>query len=107
MAGYPLELGVEYYRLSRDKAAEVINSNSYWLFDNYADLKHEETENTGEHIFMTQFDASIANHDGLQVFIIPYNQGISVYSSDTGGTLARRDFRETYADGDLREVEKQ
>ncbi|HLR89757.1 MAG TPA: RagB/SusD family nutrient uptake outer membrane protein [Balneolaceae bacterium] len=107
MAGYPLELGVEYYRLSRDKAAEVINSNSYWLFDNYADLKNEETENTGEHIFMTQFDASIANHDGLQVFIIPYNQGISVYSSETGGIFARREFVESYEEGDLRAEEKQ
>src|SRR5690625_8000557 len=96
MAGYPLELGVEYYRLSRDKAAEVINSNSYWLFDNYADLKNEETEDTGEHIFMTQFDDSIANHDGLQAFIIPYNQGMSVHASATGGGVDGREFGASY-----------
>src|SRR5690625_7860152 len=101
MAGYPLELGVEYYRLSRDKAAEVINSNSYWLFDNYADLKNEETENTGAHIFMTQFDASIENQDGLHVFIISYNQAISVYSSVTGGFFARTDVVEYGEQGEL------
>src|SRR5690625_7628322 len=56
---------------------------------------------------MTQFDASIANHDGLQVFIIPYNQGISVYSSETGGIFARREFVESYEEGDLRAEEKQ
>lgn len=107
MAGYPLEGGDEFYRMARDKAAEVINSGAYILFDFYADLKDEDKENTGEHIFMTQFDADIANHDGLQVFIIPYNQGVSVFSSETGGIFAQREFVDSYEEGDLRAQEKQ
>lgn len=107
MAGHPLNGGAEYYGFARDKAAEVIDSGEYTLFDSYTDLKNEATENTGEHIFMVQFDAEISNHDGLQVFIIPYNQGVSVYSSETGGIFALREFVESYESADLRAQEKQ
>lgn len=107
MAGYPLQAGSEYYQLARNKALEVIDSGEYYLFDTYGDLKSEETENIGEHIFMVQFDTEIANHNGLQVMLTPYNQGISLYSSETGGILAQREFVESYEGGDKRAEEKQ
>lgn len=107
MAGYPLQAGDNYYELAKDKAEEVINSAEYELFDSYADLRNEATENTGEHIFMVQFDEDIVDHNGLQVVLIPYNQGISEYSSETGGIFAQREFVESYEPGDKRTEEKQ
>ncbi|WP_372639056.1 RagB/SusD family nutrient uptake outer membrane protein, partial [Fodinibius sp.] len=72
MAGYPMQGGDQYYQLARDKAKEVIDSNEYQLFDTYGELKAESLENTGEHIFMVQFDADIVNHNGLQYVTLPY-----------------------------------
>ncbi len=107
MAGYPLQAGDQYYELARDKAAEVINSNEFYLFDDYADLRNESTENTGEHIFMVQYDTDIINHNGLQFVLVPYNQGISLFSAETGGIYAQTEFVNSYEDGDKRTQEKE
>ncbi|MDZ7690804.1 MAG: RagB/SusD family nutrient uptake outer membrane protein [Balneolaceae bacterium] len=107
MAGYPMQGGDQYYQLARDKAKEVIDSNEYSLFDTYGELKQESLENTGEHIFMVQFDADIIDHNGLQYVTLPYNQDISVFSAETGGIFAQEEFVESYEDGDKRTEEKQ
>jgi hypothetical protein len=107
MAGNPLQAGADYYELARDKAADVINSNEFYLFDSYADLRNEDTENTGEHIFMVQYDTNIINHNGLQFVLVPYNQGISLFSAETGGIYAQTEFVESYEEGDKRTEEKQ
>src|SRR5690625_52223 len=101
MAGHPLEGGEQYYQLARDKAAEVINSGEYQLFDSYDDLHNYDTENTGEHIFMVQYNAEIVNHNGLQFVTLPYNQNISLFSAETGGIFAQAEFVESYEPGDL------
>ena len=107
MAGYPLNGGSAYYELARDKAKEVIDEGAYSLFEDYADLHNEATENIGEHIFMVQFNRTDHNSDGLQVSIIPYNQGISLYSAETGAIFAQREFIESYEEGDQRTAEKE
>ncbi|MEX0779055.1 MAG: RagB/SusD family nutrient uptake outer membrane protein [Balneolales bacterium] len=107
MAGFPLNGGSTYYELARDKAEEVMISDDYYLFDSYADLRSNETKNIGEHIFMVQFDRNISNHNGLQYVLIPYNQGVSLYSAETGGIFAQREFVESYEEGDKRTEEKQ
>lgn len=107
MAGYPLQAGSEFYELARDKAEEVINSNEYFLFDSYADLRSEDTENSGEHIFMVQYDEDVIDHNGLQTVLVPYNQGISLFSAETGGIYAQTEFVESYENDDLRTEEKQ
>lgn len=107
MAGHPLERGNEYYELARDKAAEVIDSDDFYLFEDYDDLHNESTENVGEHIFMVQFDADIHDSNGIQYLLIPYNKGISEYSAETGGIFAQREFVESYGDGDKRTEEKE
>ncbi|MFH5832165.1 RagB/SusD family nutrient uptake outer membrane protein [Halalkalibaculum sp. DA384] len=106
MAGYPLQGGDQYYQLARDKAKEVIDSGEYRLFDTYEELKQESLENTGEHIFMVQFDADIVDHNGLQYVTLPYNQDISVFSAETGGIFAQEEFVESYESGDKRAEEK-
>lgn len=107
MAGQPLDAGAEYYQLARDKAAEVMNSDEYFLFDSYDDLHNDATENSGEHIFMVQFEESIAGHTGLQSVTLPYNQDISVLSAETGGIYVQQEFYDTYESGDKRAEEKQ
>lgn len=107
MAGYPLNGGSQYYELARDKAREVMDAGAYTLFPEYSDLHDEATENLGEHIFMVQFNRTDHNSDGLQVSIIPYNQGISLYSAETGAIFAQREFIESYEPGDKRIEEKE
>lgn len=107
MAGYPLNGGNQYYELARDKAKEVMDAGAYSLFPEYNDLHSESTENIGEHIFMVEFNKTDHNSDGLQVSIIPYNQGISLYSAETGAIFAQREFIESYEPGDKRVEEKE
>lgn len=106
MAGYPLQKGAEYYKKAADKAKEVIASNQYRLFTTYDDLHNPATKNLGENIFMVQFATNI-QPSGWQTSIIPYNQGISAYSDQTGAIFANKEFVESYAKGDKRAEEKQ
>ncbi len=106
MAGYPLQKGAEYYKKAADKAQEVIQSNKFSLFASYDDLRNPGKKNTGENIFMVQFVAFVLPSN-WQTSIIPYNQGISAYTDETGAIFANREFVESYEKGDLRAAEKQ
>lgn len=107
MAGYPIGGGDEYYNLAKVKAEEVIQSGEFYLFDSYSDLRNEETENLGEHIFMVQYDKNILNRNGFQQLFTPNNRGISLYSSETGMIFPIEEFVESYEPGDKRTEEKQ
>lgn len=106
MAGFPLQKGAEYYQKAADKANEVIKAGQFSLFATYDDLHNPARKNTGENIFMVQFATNI-QPSGWQTSIIPYNQGISAYSDETGAIFANKEFVESYAPGDLRAQEKQ
>ncbi|RRB03834.1 RagB/SusD family nutrient uptake outer membrane protein [Larkinella rosea] len=106
MAGFPLQKGAEYFKKAADKANEVITSNQYSLFTSYDDLHDPAKKNIGENIFMVQFAANI-QPSGWQTSIIPYNQGISAYSDETGAVFANKEFVESYEKGDKRAEEKQ
>ncbi len=106
MAGFPLQKGKDYYQKAADKAAEVIASGKYDLFTTYDDLHNPAKKNTGENIFMVQF-ASLILPSNWQTSIVPYNQGISAYSDETGAIFANKEFVESYAPGDKRAEEKQ
>ncbi|WP_028667240.1 RagB/SusD family nutrient uptake outer membrane protein [Runella zeae] len=106
MAGYPLQKGAEYYKKAADKAQEVIQSGRYSLFPSYDDLHNPAKKNTGENIFMVQFAAFILPSN-WQTSIIPYNQGISAYTDETGAIFANKEFVESYEQGDKRVAEKQ
>ena len=106
MAGQPLKKGNEYYQKAAEKANEVILSNQYSLFSTYDDLHNPARKNVGENIFMVQFLA-ITLPSGWQTSIIPYNQGISNYSDETGAIYANKEFVESYETGDKRTQEKQ
>jgi hypothetical protein len=106
MAGYPLQKGAEYYQKAADKAKEVIAANQYGLFASYDDLHSYSTKNRVENIFMVQFVANVLPSN-WQTSIIPYNQGISAYSDETGAIFANKEFVESYEPGDKRAKEKQ
>lgn len=107
MAGYPLQAGADYYALARDKAAEVMSSGQFALFDSYEDLRKKATENSGEHIFMIQYDQSIINRMGFQEIFLPYNTGISQSGSEAGMLFPQQEFVASYEPGDKRVEEKQ
>jgi len=106
MAGYPLQKGAEYYKKAADKAQEVVQMKSFSLFPSYDDLHNPAKKNTGENIFMVQFAAFVLPSN-WQTSIIPYNQGISAYTDETGAIFANKEFVESYEQGDKRTAEKQ
>jgi starch-binding outer membrane protein, SusD/RagB family len=106
MAGYPLQKGTEYFQKAAEKAKEVIDSNQYSLFPSYDDLHNPAKKNIGENIFMVQYAAFVLPSN-WQTSIIPYNQGISAYTDETGAIFANKEFVESYEKGDLRAAEKQ
>ncbi|QNL52689.1 RagB/SusD family nutrient uptake outer membrane protein [Olivibacter sp. SDN3] len=105
MAGYPLNLGEEYYRLAADKAAEVANEDWYPLFNNLDFLHDRPNKNQGEFILQVQYLGGIADNNITQM-IIPYNIGISRHGDEFGALNPRRAFVDTYEAGDLRAEER-
>lgn len=105
MAGYPLRK-TEYYQKAAEKAKEVIESGKYTLFPTYDDLHNPAKKNTGENIFMVQYTAFVLPSN-WQTSIVPYNQGISAYTDETGAIFANKEFVEAYPKGDKRTEEKQ
>lgn len=106
MAGFPLQKGAEYYKKAADKAKEVVDSGKFSLFSSYDDLRNPAKKNIGENIFMAQYVAFVLPSN-WQTSIIPYNQGISAYTDETGAIFANKEFVESYENGDKRAAEKQ
>lgn len=106
MAGYPLELGSEYYAMAAAKAKEVIDQDEFSLFSTYDALHRPETENAGEHIFMIQYQTGIVENP-FQSLYLPYNRDISYYSTETGSIFPTNEFILSYEAGDRRIEEEQ
>jgi hypothetical protein len=106
MAGFPLNKGDSHYTLAANKAKELIDNGTFSLFQNYSDLHSVATENQGEHIFMVQYAASIADNN-IQQRLLPNATDISSYSDEMGALFATREFINTYEAGDKRVQEQQ
>lgn len=110
MAGYPLNLGNEYYAKAAAKAKEVIdyaneNPAEIGLFDSYEDLHSIDAENRLEHIFMIQYAAGIANSN-YQSYFLPNNTNITA-SGEVGTTVPTLAFYNSFEPGDKRVEEKE
>ncbi|HYH57142.1 MAG TPA: RagB/SusD family nutrient uptake outer membrane protein [Anseongella sp.] len=105
MAGFPLQKGAEYYQRAYDKAKEVIESGEFSLFDEYADLRLPANENSGEHIFMIQRMADVANSE-LHYAMLPSpgktDPPISVNNFFDPAMLPTMAFYNSYTAGDRR-----
>lgn len=105
MAGYPLQQP-DKYALARDKAEEVIESNSYTLFqsdgsETYFDkLNNVNYDYTGEHIFMSNFAQGISNAY-IPAYLTPLEANITA-SIEFGGLYPTQSLLDTYDEDDQR-----
>jgi hypothetical protein len=106
MAGAPLNKGAAHYKLAADKAAEVINSNAFQLFDTYNELHSIAQENRGEHIFQIQYAAGIADNPN-QAILLPNFKGISAANTEIGSMVPVVQFYDSYDAADKRKVDRQ
>lgn len=107
MAGYPLRKGTAHYKLAADKAAEVINSGGFRLFDTYDELHTPSLKNRGEHIFQIQYAAGIADNNGIQDKLLPNFKDISAFGTEIGSIVPVLQFYNSFESGDKRKVDRQ
>lgn len=106
MAGYPLQKGAEYYQKAYNTARELINSEQFYLFDEYADLRASTNENAGEHIFMLQRER-LNNSNPFHYSLMPYPDfPISNRPAYGGGLIPRQEFYNSFDDNDRRKVDQ-
>lgn len=106
MAGQPLNKGASHYKLAADKALEVINSNSFSLFNNYDDLHRTSQDNRGEHIFQVQYLAGVADANGFQDKLLPNFKEVSAYGTEIGSMVPVVQFYNSYETGDKRKEDR-
>jgi starch-binding outer membrane protein, SusD/RagB family len=107
MAGHPLRKGTTHYKLAADKAAEVINSGSFRLFDTYDELHNPSLKNRGEHIFQIQYAAGIADNNGIQDKMLPNFKDISAFGTEVGSMVPVLQFYNSFENGDKRKIDRQ
>ncbi|MDP4582192.1 MAG: RagB/SusD family nutrient uptake outer membrane protein [Saprospiraceae bacterium] len=106
MAGFPLKKGASHYKLAADKAFEVItyansNPNVINLFTNYYDVHRENTKNKLEHLFMLQYNASVAQNP-MGNFFPNFKPVTFSGPGGTGSSVPTSAFYNSYETGDLR-----
>lgn len=77
MAGWPLNLGTEYYALAAEAAKDVLDNNSYHVLEtNYEDIWKEENKTNSEFMFGLQHSAannSMAGQYGKSYYPADYS----------------------------------
>lgn len=106
MAGYPLSKGASYYKLAADKSLEVItyanaNSSSINLFSTYEDIHRESNKNRLEHLFMIQYNTSVASNP-MDNFYPNFKPVTYNGPGGTGSSVPTGSFYNSYESGDLR-----
>jgi len=107
MAGQPLNKGAAYYKLSADKAKEVIdyaagNPSSLGLFANYAAIHDAKNDNKTEHLFGIQYNDAAGAGNPLQSSYLPLHQPLVSKIDGIGTSIPTGDFYASYEAGDLR-----
>jgi len=107
MAGFPLNLGQQYYQLAADKSKEIIdNAGPIDLFDTYMEVHDERLGNQREHIFMLQYNNQVASNPMGNMF--PNFKPVSYRGpSGTGSTVPTFSFYESYEEGDIRTIDQE
>ncbi|GAB2559272.1 RagB/SusD family nutrient uptake outer membrane protein [Spirosoma aerophilum] len=106
MAGFPLNKGASHYKLAADKAFEVItyanaNPSVINLFTNYEDVHRESTENRVEHLFMLQYNTTVAGNP-MDNFFPNFKPVTFNGPGGTGSSVPTAAFYNSYEPGDLR-----
>ena len=106
MAGFPLSKGASHYKLSADKAFEIItyaNANPAIinLFPTYVDVHKENQKNKLEHLFMIQYNTLVAGNPMGNMF--PNFKPVTFNGpGGTGSSVPTPSFYKSYETGDLR-----
>ena len=111
MAGFPLSKGASYYKLAADKALEVINYSKanptvVNLFGTYKEVHQESLKNRLEHIFMIQYNVSVAGNP-LGDYYPNFKPVTYSGPGGTGSTVPTPSFYNSYEKGDLRTVDQE
>ena len=106
MAGFPLSKGASHYKLAADKAKEVIdyanaNPATINLFPNYKDVHNETLKNRVEHIFMIQYNTTVAGNP-MDNFYPNFKPVTYSGPGGTGSSVPTRSFYDSYEKGDRR-----
>lgn len=106
MAGFPLSKGASHYKLAADKAFEVItyanaNPASIALFPTYDDVHRESNKNRLEHLFMIQYNTSVAGNP-MDNFYPNFKPVTYNGPGGTGSSVPTPSFYTSYETGDLR-----
>ncbi|QMW00800.1 RagB/SusD family nutrient uptake outer membrane protein [Spirosoma foliorum] len=106
MAGFPLSKGASYYKLAADKAFEVItyanaNPSTINLFTTYDDVHKESNKNRVEHLFMIQYNTSVAGNP-MDNFYPNFKPVTYNGPGGTGSSVPVTSFYKSYEAGDLR-----
>lgn len=106
MAGGSLKKGASHYKLAADKAFEVIsyaksNPSVIGLFPTYMDVHKESLKNRLEHLYMIQYNTTVAGNPMGNFF--PNFKPVT-YSGPggTGSSVPTPSFYKSYEEGDLR-----
>lgn len=105
MAGFPLNKGTSHYKLAADKAAEVVNSNAYRLFDAYNELHTVSQKNRGEHIFQLQYLVGVADNPN-QAILLPNFKGVSAIGTEVGSLVPVLQFYNSFDAADKRKADR-
>lgn len=104
MAGYPLQKGSEYYAKAYDTAKDVYDNGRISLFAQFADIRSEGKENSGEILFSIQREPDKAGSP-MHNAILPYPRTTPEVSAnpDAGGCIASSlSFYNSFAENDSR-----
>lgn len=106
MAGAPMNKGTAHYKLAADKAAEVIASNGFKLFDTYNELHTVANDNKGEHIFQIQYLVGVSDNP-IQGVTLPNFKEVSAYGTEMGTNVPTVSFYNSFSAADKRKVDRQ
>lgn len=106
MAGYPLQLGSDYYAKAYAKAKEIYTDAGINLYNSYAEMRNVKFVCGGENILTIEREADKASSP-VHTALLPYPElaNISQNSSYGGAIAPTTEFYNSYADNDLRKAD--
>ncbi|MBO8478360.1 MAG: RagB/SusD family nutrient uptake outer membrane protein [Bacteroidetes bacterium] len=106
MAGFPLQLGKEYYDLAYAKAKEVYDNAGISLYSTFDEMRNAGFVCGGENILTIEREADKASSP-VHTALLPYPElaGISDNSAYGGAIAPTASFYESYSDSDLRKAD--
>lgn len=106
MAGYPLQLGKEYYTLAYEKAMDVVDNSGFTLCATYDDLRTGKFACGSESILTIEREADKASSP-VHTALLPYPELANIsQNSAYGGAIAPTvEFYNSYDADDLRKAD--